>query len=1503
MECSNIEQNDAEAMSRLAIKMENCAIALEQMDYTADLNSLRTLEGIVKKLPRVLQMKWAETVEKLTETEREPTFAELTQFVSARASILLSRFGQLATSSRRPDSKIACSTQQLVPVGGVLKPSCIFCGGNHVVTKCTTFLSLPVDERWSKAKETGCCFSCLKRGHRSVECKIHRVCSVEGCKAYHHPLLHKKTHHAVGEQPEKGSCGCTESLRESVCLGLLPVRVKHGNKEVYGYAILDNGSDTTLITKNVLQLLGLSTDGTKTIIKTVSGSRLADSVSKPFEVYSLDGNECILIDRAVVARDLPVRRPKGSMRESIKRWPHLTDVPWTEVEDGEVLLLIGCDVPEAHWVLDQKLGGRKSPYAVRSLLGWVVFGPTSFREHRERVVNCTSRSDLLVDQWKKIYDYEFSDLYSGDKSLSVDDLAAVNIVQRGTYWDNGHFVVPLPWKMESKRVYGGCEVARRRLESLKRRLISSESLRESYTSAMEETIRKGYAAVAPEPQLDPSYRPRWYLPHHAVFNPKKPGKVRVVLDCAAKLSGTSLNDFLYQGPDTTANLVGILLRFRKELIALTSDVEEMFMQVKVPEFDRGALRFLWWPQGDFSKEPIEYQMTSHPFGAVSSPFCAYFAMAKTAETYANDYDSYVVEAVKHNFYVDDCLVSFASPGEAKTFVKQSTELLLRGGFKLKKWVTNSEAVRVVLPGLSHTENSVDLRVSQGSIHRALGLEWDTMHDVFKFRFEPVEKPFTKRGLLSTVSALFDPLGLIAPVCLPAKQLLQNLCKSHAGWDTPLSSNDLSLWMDWMRFMKNLGQISVPRSIKKEDKSEMSKIELHLFCDASESGYGAVAYSWNVPKNTPPYSILLYSKSRVAPLKTVTVPRLELAAAVLSVRMSEILRKNLPNSFDKTYFWTDSMIVLYYIRNTESRYSTFVANRLAIIHQYSSPNQWGYVKSEENPADWTSRGIRKACELASWIQGPSFLGTRQFSSTTDLCWKEPPKNVELKRSVRTNTNVTELTADPILAYHSDWVRLIKAVAWLKRYVVYISVMYSRRQGVSLNVGYLTADELEAARHKVLCMVQQEVYGELIKELREKGSCETEEGELQRLSPILVDGLVCVGGRLNYSDYPLTFKHPVILPRHHFVTELIIRHYHIIEGHTGTSQVLATLRRNYWIIKGISAVKRVIRKCIECRRLKAALGQQMMAPLPVCRVQKGWFCFSSVGIDYFGPLMVRQGRREEKRYGCVFTCLQTRAIHLEVAFNLGTDAFIMAVMRFIGRRGTPAEIYSDNGSNFVGAISELRQLVSVWDRRRINDAMVSKGIRWSFNPPQASHRGGIWERMIRSVRRLLMVISKEQTLHDDTLATYFVEIERILNNRPIVPMTTDPKDELALTPNSLLLLRDSGGIVVEGTIADNYVRRWKQVNYLADVFWRRWMKEYLPCLQTRQKWLGRKRNFKEGDVVIVASEKTPRGSWPLGVIETCEKDEDDLVRTVMVRMKEGTVRRDIRKLCLLEGVEER
>ncbi|KAK4467348.1 hypothetical protein MN116_000290, partial [Schistosoma mekongi] len=195
--------------------------------------------------------------------------------------------------------------------------------------------------------------------------------------------------------------------------------------------------------------------------------------------------------------------------------------------------------------------------------------------------------------------------------------------------------------------------------------------------------------------------------------------------------------------------------------------------------------------------------------------------------------------------------------------------------------------------------------------------------------------------------------------------------------------------------------------------------------------------------------------------------------------------------------------------------------------------------------------------------------------------------------------------------------------------------------------------------------------------------------------------------------------------HFVTELIIRHYHREEGHTGTSQVLATIRRNYWVVKGTSAVKRAIGQCVTCRRLMMSPGQQLMAPLPLCRIRQGWYTFSSVGVDYFGPFIVKRGKSFEKRYGCMFTCLQTRAVHIEMAHSLNTDSFIMSLLRFMGRRGRPTEIYSDNGSNFVGTVSELKGFVQQWDQRRISKELATKQIQWHFNPPLSSHRGGVWE----------------------------------------------------------------------------------------------------------------------------------------------------------------------------------
>ncbi|CAH8641973.1 unnamed protein product [Schistosoma margrebowiei] len=1242
----NFDYTDPEELSNLAIKMENCAMVLEQMNYTSDLNSLVTLERIVRLLPQPMQAQWADWVDKLTEDDREPTFHELTQFIASRARVACSRFGRLANRSRkRPNVKTNCHVQSEQGNSSTAKTKCSMCSYDHAIYKCPQFLALTVQERWSHAKSKGICFVCLRQGHKVNECKMSRLCNVDSCEKKHHALLHTNTaSNDVNKSETQNCCGFTKSLSSQVCLGMIPVRLVAGNAEMVGYALLDNGSDVTLIKSSCLRHLGLKEDRASVVVGTVSGNRTMTATRTPFEVYSLDRSEHVTIEGALIAASVPGHKPTRSAVNNLVKWPHLRDVPIDHLDSEEVLLLIGCDVPEAHWVLDQRLGGRKNPYAVKTLLGWTVFGPASYPEYRKRIVNHTSKIQTLENEIRKFYDSEFSDAYSNNKSLSVDDKTAIRIVEGGTRFLNGHFGVPIPWKVHPNMGGGNYEVANSRLQSLKRRLLK--------------------------------------------------------------------DDILY---------------------------------IK----------------------------------------------------YTND----------------------------------------------------------------------------------------------------IERPLTMKGILFIVSSLFDPLGLIAPVCLPAKVLLQKLCKSQIGWDQPLNEPYKSAWPNWVKFMRQIGHVTVARGIKKRIDEPDAEVELHLFSDASEIGYGAVAYARVSYLKERPYCILLYSKSRVAPIKQVTIPRLEMAAAVLSVRLSEVLQRSLPNFFCKVNFYTDSTVVLYYIRNIENRYSTYIANRLAVVHQYTKIEQWSYVKLSQNPADWTSRGIQKMSDLEFWFKCPTLLQDDFCMKITD-CPELMPDNIEFRKMAVVNLNSIKSNMSPILSYYSEWLKLVRAVAWFRRFIDFLIVLRSPSHEGSIHLGGLKVKELDIAKRKILLMVQKEVYGEILNGFKNSGKVFSH-NDLKGLSPIMLDGLLCVGGRLSYSDVPNAFKHPIILPSRHLVTEMIVRHYHKEQGHTGTSQVLAMIRKRYWIIKGTSTVKRVIGKCVTCRRFTMNTGQQLMAPLPACRFQPGWYSFSVVGVDYFGPLVVKRGRSLEKRYGCIFTCLQTRAVHIELTHSLNTDSFIMALLRFIGRRGKPAEIYSDNESNFVGAVSELRKFVQQLNQQKIDKELSARQIQRHFNPPSSSHRGGVWERMIRSVRRLLLLITREQTLTDEALGTYLIEIERILNDRPLTAVVQDANDKLALSPNSLLLLRECDGIVEEGSIRDKYDKRWKQVNHLANVFWKRWLREYLPSLQKRQKWLVEHRNFQKGDVVIVASDISTRGKWPLGVVEDCEIDDDGRVRTVVVRTNGGLVRRDIVDYVSLKG----
>ncbi|XP_043231525.1 uncharacterized protein LOC122386414 [Amphibalanus amphitrite] len=379
-----------------------------------------------------------------------------------------------------------------------------------------------------------------------------------------------------------------------------------------------------------------------------------------------------------------------------------------------------------------------------------------------------------------------------------------------------------------------------------------------------------------------------------------------------------------------------------------------------------------------------------------------------------------------------------------------------------------------------------------------------------------------------------------------------------------------------------------------------------------------------------------------------------------------------------------------------------------------------------------------------------------------------------------------------------------------------------------------------------------------------------------------------------------RHPLVLPKRHHVVDLIIQHIHEKVGHAGREHVLAELRTCFWVLNSSSAVRRVLSRCLRCRRRRGPLLVQKMADLPPDRVTPEP-PFTNTGIDFFGPFFVKRGRGQEKRYGVIFTCLVIRAVHIEVADSLSTDSFLCALRRFLSRRGHVKMIRTDRGTNFTGS---ERELASEVDRLLKNesvchDAMLRRNIEWVLNTPSASHHGGVWERMVRSIRKTLNSLLTQQTLTDETLRTLLCEVEAILNSRPLTFVSLDHRDPLPLSPNDLLLLNGVASPPAGLFGPDDLYarRRWRQVQYLADIFWSRWTKEYIPLLQSRQKWLKPEKSLEVGDVVVIADSGLPRIQWPLGRVVERRASQDGLVRSVKVKTKGREMWRPVTKLVSL------
>ncbi|XP_064629286.1 uncharacterized protein LOC135488575 [Lineus longissimus] len=472
-----------------------------------------------------------------------------------------------------------------------------------------------------------------------------------------------------------------------------------------------------------------------------------------------------------------------------------------------------------------------------------------------------------------------------------------------------------------------------------------------YRRAMEDNISKGYAVMLTEEEAATSNQKTWYLLHHGVESPNKPGRIRVVFDAASSFGGTLLNQELLQGPDINNSLVGVLARFRENPIAIVADIEAMFMQFKVPADDADALRFLW--SQDSEAEPKTYRMTRHIFGATDSPSICTYGLKRCALDNEADFDPMVAATVLRSFYMDDLYKSTAA-SIAIRLALQLIEMLDKAHLTLTKFVSNSLEVLKAIPESRRATGCKDLMIGCDlPTERALGITWDVASDTLSVKVAEMNQPNTRRGCLSDVSSLYDPLKMVGPVTLPAKRILKMTSKLNVGWDEQLPDVLLSSWLKWKVSLRGLGELRIPRCYFPEETPV--SIELHHFGDASEVGYGTVSYLRKVKDDGTAHCSFVMAKGRTAPSVFVSVPRLELQAAVVASRVDRLIRRELDVEVDRVVFWTDSRITLQYIRNESMRFKTYVANRVTEIRDSSRPDQWRHVPGKDNPADDISRG--------------------------------------------------------------------------------------------------------------------------------------------------------------------------------------------------------------------------------------------------------------------------------------------------------------------------------------------------------------------------------------------------------------------------------------------------------------------------------------------------------------------------------------------------------------------
>ena len=961
---------------------------------------------------------------------------------------------------------------------------------------------------------------------------------------------------------------------------------------------------------------------------------------------------------------------------------------------------------------------------------------------------------------------------------------------------------------------------------------------------MKSYLAKGYSREVHEEEKLVRKNKTWYLNIFTVFNPEKPEKLRVVWDAAAKYHGVSLNDALMTGPDLSAPLVDILLRFRSGKFAVTGDIQEMFHQISVAEEDRSSLRFFW--RSSDNENWTVHEMCRLIFGATCSPTQAQFVKNLNARKWDQIFPE-AASAIIQNHYVDDYLESSNNEAELAQLIIDVKEVHRRGGFNIHKWATNSTVVTRSL-GLNDQFDCHEF--NQSEFCSVLGLLWECKSDILrlKIRMSKLDDGIcegkatpTKRSALRTVMSIYDPLGLINYKTVEVKLILRETWREKISWDDELPEHLRKRWNLWGTKIKCLEAIQVPRWFGIIGEG----VQLHIFCDASENAIAAVGY---IVQPSSGARSMCFSKCRVAPLKMKTIPRLELDAAVLGIKVLDIIVRAAPCTFTRTVFWTDARDVLYWIRSTERKYTTYVANRVSIILASSSIDQWRWVPTDDNPADMATKTDPKRKTEDLWWQGPSFL-EHEEEDWPGMC-QDPVEILEARRVAIIRTDARD---GHIAEVHriSKWLVLVRATARVK---LFVDMLRKRRDPGS----ELSQEDEHWATNEIIKMVQRDTTKE----------------QLVRLSPFMdQDGLLRVRGRTAKGEFNEDQKHPIILVDH-LATRLLILYYHDLGGHQNYFRTLNEIRQRFMIPRLRWITNSVVRSCQICRVHSARPKQPEMAELPRCRLAVNYPIFSFVGVDAFGPMEVTKFRRKEKRWGILFTCLTTRAVYIELVMSMNAASCLFAIESFVTRRNLrPVEFFSDNGGNFVAA-------------SRLYRGPDGNLLKWTFNPPGCPHMGGAWERLIGAAKRAMKRVDFSSIREEEELRRTMMRAERIVNSRPLTEYPVDEDTRVCLTPQQILdgARQESVFTGLEKASFDPEEALTEREGVIQS-FWTAYVRECVPALNIRTKWYNKTTPLSIGSLVYFA-ENDYKDGWKRGVVEEIFRDpESGQVRRAVVRTANG------------------